>query len=389
MNATEMNIISAKLFVLRIPLKRPFSHSLAVRHWTESVIVQVVSDTGRIGFGEGAPRTYVTGETTESCLAQIENVFLPRIFEHEFTECSGSALLMEIYSLLPSEGSGAVIAFNAAKCATELALLDVVLKHAGKSFGTVLPPRYSSLVYSAVISGDDVATARATAARCVQNGMKCFKVKVGHGDDFNRVAAVREIAGDDASLRVDANGAFNDVEALALLRRLEPLRIESIEQPVERGDLRALARVKAGSPIPVMVDESLITADDAVELIENNACDIFNLRVSKNGGIYQTLLLVELAQEAGMNLQVGCQAGETAILSSAGRHLAAHLPDVRFLEGSYGGLLLETDISCEPVEFGYGGIAPLLNGAGLGVEVCTDSLEKYAVKTINVSKKQI
>jgi muconate cycloisomerase len=392
-NRTKMKILSAKLFAIRIPFKHPFSHGLAVRRGTESVVVQLTADTGETGFGEGAPRAYVTGETTASCLAQIENVFLPAVFRHEFRDFSEypapAALPAEIHDLLPAEGNGEVIAFHAAKCAVELALLDVVLKHAGRPFGILLPPCGKSLIYSAVISADDVKTARAITTECVRSGMKYFKVKVGQGDDYERVAAVREIAGDAASLRVDANGAFSETEALALLRKLCPLRIESMEQPVKRGDVRSLARVKNNSPIPVMVDESLVTERDAMELIEHGACGIFNLRISKNGGVYQTLRLAGIAHKAGLEVQIGCQAGETALLSAAGRHLAAHIHDVKFLEGSYGRLLLEADISREPMEFGLSGFAPLLKGAGLGIDVLEESLKKYAVKTIEVSRKQI
>jgi muconate cycloisomerase len=388
-----MKIISARLFAVQIPLKHSFRHSLAVRRRTESVVVQLIADTGETGFGEGAPRTYVTGETTAACLAQIENVFLPNIFRNEFLGFSEyaepSTLLEEIHALLPAEGNDGVIAFHAAKCAVELALLDVVLKRAGKSLSDLLPPCCDSLVYSAVIGADDTETAYTTAAKCIKNGMKYFKVKVGQGDDCKRVAAVREAIGDTASLRVDANGAFNATEALDLVRKLHPFRIESIEQPLKRGDSCALAHVKAGSPIPVMVDESLVTDHDAIELVENRACDIFNLRLSKNGGIYQTLRLADIARRAGLAVQIGCQAGETAILSAAGRHLAAHIHDVKFLEGSYGRLLLEEDISREPVEFGLGGVAPLLNGSGLGIDVLEASLKKYAVRTIEVSGNQI
>ena len=377
-----MRIVAAQWFALRIPLKHPFNHSLAVRRWTESVVVQLTADTGEIGYGEGAPRAYVTGETTESCLAQIGNVLLPGIFRHEFGKCNDptvhSASFAEINALLPAAGNGSVVAFHAAKCAVELALLDVTLKHAAKSLGDLLIPHRESLVYSAVIGADSVATARQTAAECVRREIRHIKVKVGHGDDYGRVAAVREIAGESASLRVDANGAFSAMEAVDLLLKLGPLQIASIEQPVKRSDLRDLARVKADSPIPVMVDESLITEQDAAELIEHQACNLFNLRLSKNGGLFQTLRLADIARTAGLGVQVGCQAGETAILSAAGRHLAAHLHDLKFLEGSYGRHLLEADISQVPVEFGYGGVAPLLKGDGLGIDVCVESLEKYA-----------
>jgi muconate cycloisomerase len=71
--------------------------------------------------------------------------------------------------------------------------------------------------------------------------------------------------------------------------------------------------------------------------------------------------------------------GETAILSAAGRHLAAALPEVAFVEGSFGTLLLAEDVSFEPVRFGHRGDAPLLTGPGLGIRVIEERLRRRAV----------
>ena len=85
-----------------------------------------------------------------------------------------------------------------------------------------------------------------------------------------------------------------------------------------------------------------------------------------------------------MAVQVGSQVGETAILSAAGRHLAATLEEVAFTEGSYGTLLLTEDVSADPVRFGHGGRAPLLGGPGLGIRVLEEKVRKYAVETVDL-----
>ena len=262
--------------------------------------------------------------------------------------------------------------------------MDCILKHEGKSLGCILAPITESVAYSAVISAESIEACSKTAEYCRAKGMRSIKIKIGFADDYERVSSVREIMGDGVSLRIDANGAFNVKSALAFASRIQHLRIDSMEQPIPRGDAKELARVRANSPIPIMADESLVTFADASELIENSSCDLFNLRISKNGGIFQTLRLADMARTAGIGIQLGCQVGETAILSAAGRHLSAHLADLRFIEGSYGDLLLLEDISEAPVNFGYAGKAPLLHGNGLGMEIREDILEKYAVKTIPV-----
>ncbi len=386
-----MRIVSAHLYALRIPFQIPFSHKLMTRSYSDSIIVKLTADSGESGFGEGVPRPYVTGETVSSCLDQIQRVLLPLTEKHDFSELSLNAdamtLLSEISTILPDMENASVIAFNASKAAVEIALIDLLLKQNGKSLGSLIPSVTESVTYSAVITADSTDNVKKIALKCGQYGIKQIKIKIGTGDDYARVAAVRDTMGKAISLRVDANGAFDVKGALALILSIQPLNIDSIEQPVPRGDVNALAQVKKNSPISVMTDESLVTEEDAVELIEKNACDIFNLRISKNGGIFKILKLAGMARDAGIGFQLGCQVGETAILSAAGRHLAAHLNDAMFVEGSYGALLLKEDIAEESIQFGYAGIAPLLKESGLGIRVREDLLQKYAEKTIKVEMR--
>ncbi len=384
-----MKIVSADLYALRIPFTIPFSHRLKTRSFSDSIIVKLTTDSGESGFGEGVPRPYVTGETVSSSLDYIKHVLLPLIHQHVFhpltQDTDSMNVLSEISAMLPDTGKDSVIAFNASKTAIEIALIDALLKHSGKSLSYLIQPHRESVTYSAVITADSEDKIKKIARECEQYGMKQVKIKVGIGDDYRRIATVRDILGNVVSLRVDANCAFDIKGALDLIASIQSLGIDSIEQPVPRGDINALAQVKKDSIIPIMVDESLITEADAVELIKKNACDLFNLRISKNGGLFRTLGLAELARKVGIGFQLGCQVGETAILSAAGRHLAAHLDDVKFIEGSFGTLLLEEDIASESVQFGYAGNAPLLKGPGLGIQVRQDLLEKYAEKTINIT----
>ena len=127
-----------------------------------------------------------------------------------------------------------------------------------------------------------------------------------------------------------------------------------------------------------MADESLVTLEQARKLIELKACDYFNIRLSKCGGIAGSLAIAKLAQDAGIKIQVGAQVGETGILSAAGRTFAAHLPALVSAEGSFGTWLLAEDVTFENVAFGLGGRAPLLKTRGLSVTVKEDALERLA-----------
>jgi len=383
-----LKIHSAHIYALRIPFKNPFTHNLKNREYCDSVIVKLVADNGVSGFGECVPRPYVTGESVSSCMHRIRNTLLPILAKYDFPENQIKkepwTLLSEISDMLPDEGGSAVIAWNASKAAVEIALVDCLLRYVGKSAVAILPPARETVIYSAVITAGPIAAVKKIAIQCKQYAVEHIKIKVGIGDDYARVAAVREIVGDSVSLRIDANGAYDVKDALSLIRLVQPLHIDCVEQPVPRGDIKMLAHVKADSPVRIMADESVITSGDAEALIENNACDLFNLRISKNGGFFKVLQIADMARQAGIGLQLGCQVGETAILSAAGRHLAAHMPDLRFIEGSYGTLLLKEDITRESIQFGHGGKAPLITGDGLGIRVNEDVLGKYAKNTISV-----
>ena len=137
-------------------------------------------------------------------------------------------------------------------------------------------------------------------------------------------------------------------------------------------------------PEPVMADESLCTIDDAKALVELRACDMFNIRLSKCGGLLNALKIAEYAAQAGITCQLGCQVGETGVLSAAGRHFISCVDNIKYLEGSYAKFLLAEDVVSEDVSFGYGGFAPRLAGSGLGVTVDEKRLARYAAKRITI-----
>ncbi|MDE2997700.1 MAG: dipeptide epimerase [Gemmatimonadota bacterium] len=380
-----MRIIGATCFALRIPFVEAFGHSASVRSRSDSVVLRLTAEDGTVGYGEGLPRPYVTGETVETCVDRIANCLWPAIADSDFPATDpgpdAGRLLDLVERSLPDGDAGGVVAWHAARAACELALLDVLLRRCQRSLGEILRPRRASVTYSGVISGGPIDSAVRLARVCAEYGLPAVKIKIDGNDARERVAAVRDAVGPEVSLRVDANCAYTPEEAVTMLEALAPLDIACAEQPIPRGDPAVLANVRSRSPIPIMADESLVTLADAEALIQAGACDFFNLRASKCGGLARTLEIARMADRAGLRLQLGCQVGESAILSAAGRHLAAHLERVSFVEGSYGNRLLVEDVSQESVAFGRGGQAPLLGGPGLGVDVRDDVLRAHAETT--------
>src|SRR6516162_3887784 len=125
-----MTIRSVKLHKIAVPLKKVLRHASFERSASENLVVRVELADGVVGYGEGVPRRYVTGETMESAFAALER--------HDWARIIGrpSSFLEVVASLgrltLPEiESDPRGMAGNAARCALEMAVLDAY----GRQFG--------------------------------------------------------------------------------------------------------------------------------------------------------------------------------------------------------------------------------------------------------------
>jgi L-Ala-D/L-Glu epimerase / N-acetyl-D-glutamate racemase len=375
-----LNVIDAEIALIAIPFRFGFRHALAERDVGDGVLVTIRDEAGRAGHGECTPREYVSGETSRTAFESLSrrvSRWMSRSFES----------FEELTEALEHSAEGLPRAEHAALCALELAWLDLGGQVFGHSAGEPLGPVQSERVaYSGVVSASGKADAAKKCAVMRELGVTCIKVKVGTDGKADRevIATVREVLGDSASLRVDANGAWDAETALARLRELEPFRLQGCEQPCAGDDLDGMAWLTARSPVPVIADESLVSLEDAQQLIDRRGCHVFNVRISKCGGLLGAGRVRDLGREAGIDTMLGAHVGETAILAAAGRQFAARTPGLRFAEGSYGKLLLEADVSDE-MDLEPGGMGKVLGGNGLGLGVDLERIAPYVVSRMKLS----
>ncbi len=211
-----------------------------------------------------------------------------------------------------------------------------------------------------------------------------MKIKVGVAgqDDPKRLETLRKILGRGMDIRLDANEAWKASEVLDRMAPLRPFDPSAIEQPVAHDEVDALAEIRPRLGVPVMLDESLCGRPDAERAIERGLADILNVRISKCGGLIPSLEIAALAFRSGLKVQLGCHPGETAILSAAGRHFAANVANLRYVEGSYDRHVLGANVVVaeNDITFGYGGRAKPLSGPGLGIAVDRQALEAFTVR---------
>jgi L-alanine-DL-glutamate epimerase-like enolase superfamily enzyme len=221
-------------------------------------------------------------------------------------------------------------------------------------------------------------------------GFRQVKLKLERDGAVRAARTARRLLGRRVDLRVDANMAWDVEQALAVIGQLQAVGIRSFEQPVASGDLAGLARLVAESGAGIMVDEGLTDRDSLQRFITHRACTGANMRISKCGGLVGAYARCREALNAGLILQVGCQAGESSLLSAAHLTLLSALapltPGLRYAEGCFGRHLLREDPVSPLLQFRYGGRPPRPPaGPGLGVRVDQARLQPWAVDQATIA----
>jgi muconate cycloisomerase len=383
-----MRVVELTAWHVRIALRKPIRHASHTRSATDNVLVGCVLEDNTEGFGEGVPREYVTGETIDSALHLLRRSDLAGQL-HPCRDFGQAVALAERLRLTPVDGDERGCRGNAARCAVELALLDAYGRHFREPLSAVtrhlaahLYAAQDRVRYSGAITSAQGFKVRLAAWKMRLYGFRQVKVKVGIAgqDDVARLRAIRRRVGRRTDLRVDANEAWSAAEVVQRIRELEPFGITAVEQPVAHADVAALAAVRRQVGVPIMLDESLCGPADAERAVGQGTCDLFNLRLSKCGGFIPSLRLAQWARRHGLGYQLGCQVGETALLSAAGRYFASSVAGLRYLEGSYDRHLMSEPLGTRDLTFGWGGWAAALPGPGLGVTLDGRALERVTVR---------
>ena len=375
---------------VRIPAGGVFEHSAGKRSASDSFICCVELDGGVRGYGEGVARPYVTGETPEDCWETLRSVRLPPIsVRGDMTDAARRVQAATREVIVDTDG----VVRNGSRCALELALLDAFARYFEAPLSAFLAD-YCATVPGPVCShtltiGRGFPESKEELTELLSTyGFTAAKVKVGFGtdEDLDRVAWVREAMGQRADIRLDANRAWTGAEASAFMRQVRSLGVTVVEDPV-RGDgieeqAAALHDLRE-SGVEVVLDESVRTEMEAEIAVRRAAVDVFNIRVSKNGGLIGALGIARLAQRWGVGIQVGCQVAETAILSAAGRCVAHAAGPVRYLEGSNERLKYRPEhfVCLEDLTYGPDARSAPLDGPGLGITVLEERLRQFAVQS--------
>lgn len=376
-----MIVRQVDIWHLKLPFHYPFKHKLATHGGSENLVVKIATDHGSAGYGEGVPRTFVTGESLPETLSFLTGALGPRILNTSFS--SPAELVQGFTEMQQDIGAEG---FPGAICALETALFDAAGHCWGKSLSDLMGGSlHGSVCYSAVVPLASLAELPRFFRLVKAKRMRFLKLKVGEAHDLEVLDLARKELGWLIDLRVDANGAWTAQEAVARLQEMLPYGVSAVEQPVAKEDLDGLRYVSQALDLPVIADESLCSEADARELIRRRACDMFNIRLSKCGGLSAAARIRNLAEAAGITCMLGCHVGETSILAAAGRHFALCSRHLAYVEGSFAPYLLARDPVEPAVGFQDEGFGPPLPGTGLGISVREEALAELAISHVTLA----
>lgn len=365
-----MKITRINLYQYDIPLNAPIMISLGSIDQARNILVEIQTDEAITGWGEASPFWMIVGETQASGLAAAGDMARLLIGKDPLAieDC-----LLTLIRYLPGHPT--------TRSAFDMALYDLAAQAARMPLYQFLGGAKRRLVTDETIYINTPEHMVADALRIQAKGAEAIKVKLGTNltDDVARINAIRHAIGSQTPIRTDANQGWDVVTASAVLRAIGNCNVQYCEQPIKRHNLTGLRQIRQQSPVPIMADESLFDAADAIRLVREEAVDYFNIKLSKSGGIFEALKINAIAEAAGIPCMIGCMS-ESRLGLTANAHFAAARQNVQFYD-----LDACFEHATDPVMGGitYTGYQiDLPDAPGLGAEVDANFLKKCTKKQV-------
>lgn len=357
-----MMITQIEIYQFPVKLKKPFVISLGTFEYAENVIVVLRTNEGLSGFGECSPFMPINGESMETCFV-VAN-FLGKALVGK------NPLDIEVCTEIMDR---TIFGNSSIKSAFDIALYDLAAQQAGLPMYAFLGGKNNKVLKTDyTVSLGEPEQMVADALEIKERGFEVIKVKLGEDPDKDivRINSIRQAIGDEIPLRLDANQGWNSEDAIRVLNELGPYHIQFCEEPIPRWNFMELSRIKNSVPVMIMADESCCDHHDAKRLIDLEAAQSFNIKLGKSSGIFKAQKIIQLAEKANLQLQIGGFL-ESRIGFTASAHLALTSDQVLFCDFDTP-MMFREDPVLGGIEYGKNGLVTIPEVPGLGASL--DSL---------------
>jgi D-galactarolactone cycloisomerase len=374
-----MKIRDVRVHVLEAKLSQPFSYSRGWCATRTALIVEITTDQGLVGWGESYGPVRIGAAVVESMRPLLVGQDPMR----------SEWLWYEIYSRFRDHGQkGSIIQ---GLSGIDVALWDLKGKFLGQPVHRLMggPMRtavdaYATGLYRRETGTPEVYLAEEAKSYC-DEGFKAVKLKVGYGvaEDTRVACAVREAIGPSVGLMIDANHAYDAVEAIRLGRQVQALDIAWFEEPVPPEDIAGHRAVKAAVAIPIASGECEFTRFGFRELLATRAVDIIQPDTCSAGGLSECKKIADMA--AVYAVRYVPHVWGTGIALAAALQLLAVLPSHTPPSLHPVEPVLEFDRTEHPIRDALlkapiqhrEGRVTVPEGSGLGIEINDDALKRF------------
>jgi len=374
-----MKITAVHVETLELAMEEPFVIASSALASSPCDLIRVETDEGLVGLGEACPAYEFTGDTLWTVQDVIGEYLGPVVIGKDpfQLEAIVHCWERELYT----------VGNQAARAGLEMALWDLQGKALGRPLYDLIGGRTRDGLTEVIALGWDEPEVLAAKTRAMRaEGITVFKIKVGDlpERDEQRVAAVREVAGTQARITVDANQGWWDAgTAVRAIKLLAPHNIEFVEQPVRMDDLEAARRVRDRVDVPIALDESIRGPREALEAVKAGACDIFVVKLMKTGGILNALKVNAIAEAGGVSIMVG-NMGESSLGLAAHFQISVALANAVHCDADLpwrpGGFTHDIGVGLGvEIRDGVSTVA-VPEGPGLGVALDEDNVKRQRVK---------
>jgi O-succinylbenzoate synthase len=355
------------VFIIRLPLGRPFTTSFGTETHKEALLIKL-SSSESYGWGEcvASPAPYYSYETNDTALWVMKHFLIPILKTGRDHSIKG---ILNQFKQIRGH--------YMAKATVENALLDLQARRQNRALYEIINGKHRQIMSGISIGiKDSIEELLQAIEQATDRGYHRIKIKIKRNLEMDIIGAVRH-GFPSIKLMADANADYT-INDLELLKQLDPFDLMMIEQPLEYDDLYFHSQLQRKIKTPICLDESIKNLNDAKAARELNSCRIINIKQGRVGGI----LSARLIQEYCLNRNIDCWSGgmlETGIGRAFNLHLQT-LPGFTLPgDTSETSRYFHEDIVDKPVVLNKDGFIDIPTGPGTGVEVIPEKLKKFTI----------
>lgn len=363
-----MKITDIEAIPYQIPYKRPLKFASGEVHAADHVLVRIHTDGGLIGVSDTPPRPYTYGETQQSIVSVIRDVFRPQLIGKD------PRAREQIRGVLSRTVNN-----HTAKGSIDIALWDILGKSLDTPVTRLLGGYTDRLMVSHMLGFKEPRALLEEAQQMRERyGITTFKLKVGRrpiGLDIEAARTLREELDSEVSIYMDANRGWSPSESSQVIAAVEDLGIEFLEEPNDAAQYLGRRRLTRNPKLAIAADESAPSLGDAAKELLSGGADMLAIKTARTG-FSESTLIVGLAEGLGVEVYIGNQV-DTQVGTAASLAFGAAFAMTSARAAELSNFLdMEDDLLAEPLVICDGSVR-VREAPGVGNAIDPDKLSHY------------